>query len=656
MNSGEEKIFSELNERQRQAVQTVAGPVLIVAGAGSGKTKTLTHRVAHLLSQGVPASAIVTLTFTNKAADEMKQRITALLSEKEKLIVKIPFIGTFHKFALSILRSHARTIGHEQNFSIYDELDSCAATKQALERLDYQENARAIYKKISFLKNRGDTMGNGRLPKKLQTIYEEYEKILLEQNAFDFDNIILKAVELLEKHPEILNMYYGRYTHFLIDEYQDTNKPQYELLRLLAGKHNNICVVGDDWQSIYGFRSADYRILLNFEHDWPEARTFYLEQNYRSTQNILNASHGVISKNVARTEKKLFTENPSGSLVSVTQFVDEQHETLWIKEKIFSRLGEGINLPRIAILFRTNVQSRIFEDMCIQERIPYQLIGAFKFYKRKEIVDIVAYLRAIHNPKDGAALERIINVPPRGIGAASIARLKKEQWNSEKLTPSPSANRIQTFFTMMAQIRDKAQKLTTKGLIEHVVHTIEYKQYLDPNTDEGQERWENIQELMRIAETFSSTETSGLGEFLHALQLLQDADELDSSKEKLTLMTLHGAKGLEFDTVFISGLEEGLLPHNRSLSIPDQLEEERRLLYVGMTRAQTQLHLTLCQTRYIHGSLQYNIPSRFLQDIPPLYAEFVYQTGTPRTYAGEDGLLYEYQRDREDDEDIVLLG
>jgi DNA helicase-2/ATP-dependent DNA helicase PcrA len=638
----ENKILSGLNEPQRQAVCQLDGPVLVIAGAGSGKTKTLTHRVAYLTAQGIKPNSIVTLTFTNKAAQEMKTRIIELLRPAPGQI--LPFIGTFHKFALSILSLHAPKLGYQSRLTIYDEIDSQAAMKQALEKLGLPDNPRATYQKLSFLKNRGDTLNQTDLPQRLRSIIQAYEQTLRENSAVDFDNIILKTIELLQKDSRVLDQYLGRYTHFLVDEYQDTNQPQYQLLRLLTQKHNNICVVGDDWQSIYGFRSADYRILLNFEQDWPRARVFYLEQNYRSTQNILDASHGVICKNVSRTEKKLFTRNPNGSPILITQFIDEQQEALWLKEKLFSLLADKTKLSQMAILFRTNVQSRIFEDLCIEERIPYQLIGAFKFYRRKEVLDILAYLRVIYNSSDGAALERIINVPPRGIGAVSLNRLKQNQWDPPCLDNPAAEKRVKIFFALIDNLRRFSQNSKVKDLIAQVARTADYKAYLDPETDQGQERWENIQELMRIAEVFPEPGLAGLEKFLQTIQLMQDTDELDNSAEKLTLMTLHSAKGLEFEAVFISGLEEGLLPHRKSLAVADQLEEERRLLYVGMTRARTKLFLTLCQTRYLRGSLQYNLPSRFLRDIPGEYAEFIYQDASQRRHDNRDGLLYEFDK------------
>jgi DNA helicase-2/ATP-dependent DNA helicase PcrA len=645
-----QKIIQALNPAQQKAVQAINGPVLIIAGAGSGKTKTLTHRVAYLISQAVEPKAIVALTFTNKAAEEMKKRIAFLIPQTKTF----PFIGTFHKFALLLLREQASLLGYRPNFSIYDEVDSQGTMQQALKNLNYQDNPRTVFKKLSFLKNRGDALIEANLPLKLVQASQEYERLLFEQNALDFDNIILKALELLQKNPETLKKYQDRYTHFLVDEYQDTNKPQYDLLRLLTGKQSNLCVVGDDWQSIYGFRSADYRILLNFEADWPKAQVFYLEQNYRSTQNILDASHGVITKNISRTDKKLFTDNPLGEPVAITQFADEQQEMLWTKQALFSRLSQGVPLSEIAILFRTNVQSRIFEDLCIQEQLPYQLVGAFRFYKRKEILDMIAYLRLINNPNDDAALERIINVPPRGIGATSLERFRRAKGDFSRL-PALARDRLKRFSALLQALRQEAKKASVKRLLERLIELIGYKEFLDTNTDEGQERWENIQELMRIAEAFPGSQQTGLAEFLQTIQLMQETDELDNNAPKLTLMTLHSAKGLEFDTVFISGLEEGLLPHQRSLAFPEQLEEERRLLYVGMTRAKNRLYLTLCQTRYLHGSLQYNLPSRFIHDIPEPQAQFHYQTSTPLT-KDNDGLLYEYHRDTtSEDDDIILL-
>jgi DNA helicase-2/ATP-dependent DNA helicase PcrA len=440
--------------------------------------------------------------------------------------------------------------------------------------------------------------------------------LLLEHNAFDFDNLILKTLEILKKYPEILKKYQKKYSYFLIDEFQDTNSPQYQLIKLLASKNKNITVVGDDWQSIYGFRSADYRILLNFQKDWPQAKIFFLEQNYRSTQNILDASYSVISKNIFRTDKKLFTTNGKGELIKVLKFKDEREEALWIKEQIIKKLKSGKSLNDFAILFRTNVQSRVFEDLLISEKIPYQLIGAFKFYQRKEIQDIVSYLRYIYNPNDKISLERIINIPKRKIGESTIKILKDNDWNFEVLKNKPVFKQLENFNFLIRKLESASRELPMSSFLTFIIDSLNYKNYLDITTEEGLERWQNIKELIGIAYNFDRfSPKEGFENFLESISLLQEADNFDKNANKLTLMTLHSAKGLEFPIIFIPGVEESLIPHEKSLYNQENLEEERRLFYVGMTRAKQELYLTYAEERFLNGEYRHNEPSRFLDEI-----------------------------------------
>jgi len=607
------KILKDLNPSQKQAVLNLSGPSLIIAGAGAGKTKTLTYKVTYLIANKIEPYSIVVLTFTNKAASEMKDRIQKLLKTK-----KLPFIGTFHSFALNILRAEAKNLGYKNNFSIFDEGESITLVKKAINNLNlanFKNSANNVYKKISFYKNKGIANENY-LPASLKEIYLEYEKLLLEHNAFDFDNLILKALEIFKKYPEVLKKYQTKYNYFLIDEFQDTNSPQYQLIKLLASKNKNITVVGDDWQSIYGFRSADYRILLNFQKDWPQAKIFFLEQNYRSTQNILDASYSVISKNIFRTDKKLFTTNGKGELIKVLKFKDEREEALWIKEQIVKKLKDKKSLNDFAILFRTNVQSRVFEDLLISEKIPYQLIGAFKFYQRKEIQDIISYLRYLYNPNDKVSLERIINIPKRKIGESTIKILKDNDWNFEVLKNKPVFKQLENFNFLIKKMESALRELPMSSFLTFIIDSLNYKNYLDTTTEEGLERWQNIKELIGIAYNFDKfSPKEGFENFLESISLLQEADNFDKNANKLTLMTLHSAKGLEFPIVFIPGVEESLIPHEKSLYNQENLEEERRLFYVGMTRAKQELYLTYAEERFLNGEYRHNEPSRFLDEI-----------------------------------------
>ncbi len=607
------KILKDLNPSQKQAVLNLSGPSLIIAGAGAGKTKTLTYKVTYLIANKIEPYSIVVLTFTNKAALEMKDRIQKLLKTK-----KLPFIGTFHSFALNILRTEAKNLGYKKNFSIFDEGESVTLIKKAINNLNlanFKNSANNVYKKISFYKNKGIANENY-LPASLKEIYLEYEKLLLEHNAFDFDNLILKALEIFKKYPEVLKKYQTKYNYFLIDEFQDTNSPQYQLIKLLASKNKNITVVGDDWQSIYGFRSADYRILLNFQKDWPQAKIFFLEQNYRSTQNILDASYSVISKNIFRTDKKLFTTNGKGELIKVLKFKDEREEALWIKEQIVKKLKDKKSLNDFAILFRTNVQSRVFEDLLISEKIPYQLIGAFKFYQRKEIQDIISYLRYLYNPNDKVSLERIINIPKRKIGQSTIKILKDNDWNFEVLKNKPVFKQLENFNFLIKKMESALRELPMSSFLTFIIDSLNYKNYLDTTTEEGLERWQNIKELIGIAYNFDKfSPKEGFENFLESISLLQEADNFDKNANKLTLMTLHSAKGLEFPIIFIPGVEESLIPHEKSLYNQENLEEERRLFYVGMTRAKQELYLTYAEERFLNGEYRHNEPSRFLDEI-----------------------------------------
>ncbi len=659
--------LSGLNQFQKDAAMNVFGPSVIVAGPGSGKTKTLTHRIAYLIESGIKPEKILGLTFTNKAAQEMKRRVESLLHGQRKSGLAVGksglFLGTFHKLAVSILRQEAHHLGFSRGFSIYDESESLSLMKEVVQSLapysqglGAAENRKSDYprdilRKISFLKNRGDLMfteseaGDFSVPEKIRSYFDEYQKLLKQRSAFDFDDLILKTVELFRKKPEVLEKYQTKWSHVLVDEYQDTNKPQYVLIRLLCGKHRNLCVIGDDWQSIYRFRAADFKNVLRFEKDWPEAKVFFLEENYRSTKNIVSASQAVIMKNVFRTEKNLFTQNPQGDLVGVIQFLDGVEEANWVKEKILEGLRRGNKLSDFAVLFRTNVQSRVFEEMFLATGIQYQLIGGFKFYKRKEIQDIQSYLQLILNPDDYLAFKRAVSAPRRGIGEKTLERLnfRKKAAGANSLSASntavkpgqPSAGgpgqgagkKLEDFLNLITRARELAKELKPSEFLRWLCKEIKYRDYLELEGDVGKERWENIMELIGVAGTFDlEAPPFGLEKLLENIKLLQDMDDYEKNSNKLTLMTLHSAKGLEFSTVFVVGLEDGVLPHERSLKNQEDLEEERRLLYVGMTRAKEKLFLSFAKTRFIKGEFQNAPPSRFIDDLPGENIDFIDQT------------------------------
>ncbi len=645
-----------LNEVQKRAALNISGPSIIVAGPGSGKTKTLTHRIAYLIESGVRPEKILGLTFTNKAAQEMKRRVESLLHPHTSGGAGVngsrkpgSFLGTFHKLAVLILRQEAPRLGFSRGFSIYDESESLSLMKEVVGSLNFKNDSpQDVLRKISFLKNRGDFMFVGNetnprdaggfseasgfsVPEKIRIYFDEYQKLLKQRSAFDFDDLILKIVELFRKNPEVLEKYQARWSHVLVDEYQDTNKPQYVLIRLLCEKHRNLCVIGDDWQSIYRFRAADFKNVLRFEKDWPEAKIFFLEENYRSTKNIVSASQAVIMKNVFRTDKNLFTQNPWGDLVGVTQFLDGVEEANWIKEKILEALRQGEKLSDFAVLFRTNVQSRVFEEMFLEAGIQYQLIGGFKFYKRREIQDIQSYLQLTLNPDDFLALKRAVGVPRRGIGEKTLERLRFGEKTTSSASPLAdglrgTSKKLDEFLKLMAKTRELAKKLKPSEFLQWLCKEIKYRDYLELEGDVGKERWENIMELIGVAGTFDlEAPPFGLERLVENIKLLQDTDDYEKNSNKLTLMTLHSAKGLEFPTVFVVGLEDGILPHERSLANQEDLEEERRLLYVGMTRAKEKLFLSFAKTRFIKGNFQDNPPSRFIDDLPGENINFIDQ-------------------------------
>ena len=618
-----DEILDNLNSAQKEAVTTTLGPVLILAGAGSGKTKALTHRIAYLIEvEKIHPQNILAVTFTNKAAQEMIGRVNKLIHNSEFLIgnSSLPWMGTFHSVCVKILRREIEKLGYTRGFSIYDSEESLSAVKHVMDALDVdkkQYNPKSIRNFISGAKNEMISAqqylkyGRGYFGEIVQKVYEGYEKELKQANALDFDDLLLKTVELFQKDKEVLDRYQDLFRYILIDEYQDTNHTQYQLVNLLARKYGNLFVIGDDAQAIYGFRGANFKNILDFEKDYPKAKVIKMEQNYRSTQNILAAAQNVIEKNTLRSNKTLWTENEVGSLATVYEARNEIEEIEFVQMEIES-LQNMYSLNDFVALYRTNAQSRVLEEIFLQHKIPYRLIGALRFYERREVKDILAYLKLIQNPKDKVSLKRIINVPTRGIGT-------KAQKEMDLTNP-----KVKHFFEMMAHFEAEAKKISASGIdeellkgelrldqfIDLIISEIGYKNYILDGTEEGEMRWENIEELKSVA-----TKSETLEQFLESVALASDMDKLDRSAEAVTFMTLHNAKGLEYPVVFMVGLEEGLFPHANSLVDPSELEEERRLCYVGMTRARERLYLTYAQSRLLYGSLQYNQPSRFLSEV-----------------------------------------
>lgn len=608
-------ILDGLNDQQLEAVETTEGPVLILAGAGSGKTKALTHRLAYLICEkNVSPENILAVTFTNKASEEMKTRISKLLTSVPKGNYKLPWMGTFHSICAKILRREVQNLGYTRSFVIYDEEDSLSAIKTAMDyhQIDKKQyNPRAIKKFISGAKNElmepkaYAKYSKGHFGELVVKVYEKYQKDLKAANALDFDDLLMLTVKLFEIYPEVLHRYQNLFRYILIDEYQDTNAAQYQLVKLLAAKHKNICVVGDDFQSIYAFRGANFRNILDFEKDYPDAKIIKMEQNYRSTKNIISAAQNVIEKNTLRSEKKLWTENQAGPLPIVYEASRDTDEIDFVQSEIKALK----NLPAgrqacggyndFTVLYRTNAQSRILEEVFLKNNIPYRLIGALRFYDRKEVKDILAYLKLILNANDKVALKRIVNVPARNIGLKTFSVFSLEN------------PKIKNFLEMIENLREISKSIAISELIDEIAQTTGYKDFLLDGTEEGEMRWENIEELKSVAKIHASLES-----FLEQVALVADIDAYDPSRDAVTLMTLHNAKGLEFPTVFIVGMEEGLFPHSNSLSEPQQLEEERRLCYVGMTRAKEKLYLTYACSRMLYGGIQANPPSRFISEIP----------------------------------------
>jgi DNA helicase II / ATP-dependent DNA helicase PcrA len=630
-----ETYLADLNPPQREAVLQTEGPLLVVAGAGSGKTRVLTHRVAHLIGAcGVEPQEILAITFTNKAAGEMRTRLEDLLGPVARKI----WILTFHAACGRMLRSEAARLGYRSNFTIYDQADQVRLVKACLEELERDPKRfvpRGIHAQISNAKN--NLISPSEYQSRVASFYDQtvadtyelYQRRLFASNAVDFDDMLMLTVDVFERFPEALQRWQKAFRYVLVDEYQDTNHAQYRLLQLLAGEHRNVCAVGDPDQSIYAFRGADIRNILEFERDFPDTRVIALEQNYRSTNTILRAANSVIAHNRERKEKNLFSDLGEGLPVRALEVEDEHAEARFIAAEVATLIDEGFSGSEIAVFYRTNAQSRVVEDVLVRQEIPYQVIGGPRFYERAEVKDVIAYLQVIDNPYDAVSLQRIANRPRRGIGDASLARLQTyadarglSLWEATEFAEEAGISAkplraVQSFRTVIQSLQSGALELEVAELVQRVLDQTGYIAALEAErTIEAQGRIENLQELLGVAQEYqAATEEPSLSHFLQEISLFSDQDALSDQESRVTLMTLHNAKGLEFRAVFMVGMEEGIFPHSRSLE-EQQLEEERRLAYVGMTRAQERLALTHAAGRSLYGSRNYNLPSRFLDELP----------------------------------------
>ena len=631
-------LLTDLNKEQQQAVQHTEGPLLILAGAGSGKTKVLTVRIAHLLAQGVNPYEILAITFTNKAAKEMKSRVEGLVGDVANRI----WLSTFHSFCAKFLRFELDNfLGYNSNFTIYDTSDSQAVIKAALKALNLDDKyypVGAMIGAISDAKNKllfaSDFRKQARdfYQQKVADVYEYYERELRKNNALDFDDLLLVAVKLLQSNEAVLDKYSKRFRYVMIDEYQDTNHAQYLLAKLLASHWKNIAVVGDADQSIYAWRGADIQNILDFEKDYPNCTSIKLEQNYRSTKIILDAANAVIENNEGRPKKNLWTDKTEGAKIQHFTAQSEHEEAAFIGDTIAKKHDiHGVPYGDMAILYRTNAQSRVLEEALIKRALPYTMVGGTKFYDRKEIKDVLAYLRVLYNPFDDLSLLRIINVPKRSIGATTVAKLQDyarangtslfmtlTQLHLVDTIKGKTKEKLEEFgiliFTLVAEMEDK----TVLDILESILDRTGYLAQLEESTDpQDQARAENIGELLSVAKDFQDTNPSGTVEdFLEQVALVNDVDSFEQEESKVTLMTLHAAKGLEFPIVFLGGLEEGLFPHSRTLMNPEEIEEERRLAYVGITRAEKELYISNATTRTVFGRTSSYLPSRFIDEIP----------------------------------------
>jgi DNA helicase-2/ATP-dependent DNA helicase PcrA len=645
------EILVGLNSAQKEAVSKSSGALLVLAGAGSGKTKVLTQRIAYLIQNGTKPWEILAVTFTNKAAQEMKERLISILGEE---VVKNIWVGTFHNICGRILRQDIENYKTDDgrswrnNFVIFDQDDSLSLIKQAIkiENLDekmYQP--KAVQTTISMAKNKMQnafqfaTNAKDFRTERISRVYHTYEGMLSTNNAIDFDDMLLICANLFSKTPEILNKYYSKFKHILVDEYQDTNLAQYNLISQIykgpsekpQAKNRSLCVVGDVDQSIYSWRGADYKIILNFQNDYPDAELIKLEQNYRSTGNILEVANHIIVNNTERLSKKLYSNKGCGEKILCFEAADELEEAHYLIDKIKALTYGKYNYNDCVILYRTNAQSRAIEEACMTRSLPYKMVGGTKFYARKEIKDIIAYLKLIYNPDDSQSLKRIINVPKRSIGPTTIKKLDEisksanislfsiiETIDDYSDFSPKTKNSLKNFVNIIRKTQESIEKMTISEFIAQLIDNTEYLDELKAeDTEEANNRIENIQEFISVAKEYEISDSENdLGEFLTQISLVSDLDSLEESAESITLMTLHAAKGLEFPVVFLAGLEEGIFPHSRSLNSNTEMEEERRLMYVGVTRAEELLFLTYAKRRLIWGDYKYFTPSRFLKEIP----------------------------------------
>lgn len=623
-------MLEDLNDKQYEAVTTTEGPLLVIAGAGSGKTKVLTTRIAYIIEElGVDPNSILAITFTNKAAKEMKERVVSLLGAMAYSIQ----ISTFHSFGLSVIREYYDLLGYKKSFTILDSDDALSTIKKILKEMNLDPkiyNPRNIRNRISSAKN--EMMSPEDLSKysvtefdeKVVEVYKIYQNKLIANNSVDFDDLLLKPIELFNENEEVLNKYQDRFKYILIDEYQDTNEVQYILTKMLSKKSNNICVVGDESQSIYAFRGSNYRNILNFEKDYKNAKIILLEQNYRSTKTILNAANDVIKNNKQRKDKNLWTDNEVGDKVLYHKSLDEKDEALYVTREINKLTNDGVDLNDIVVLYRTNAQSRNIEEYLLMENIPYKVIGSFYFYNRKEIKDLIAYLKLIYNSDDDISLSRIINSPKRGIGAKTLEQLSlKASISGLSLYDAIDSGKELKFKELIETLRKDSEGLSLTELVDNVLIKSGLKAELESeDTLEAEAKLENLEEFKSITRSFE--EKSGvvsLEEFLADISLVADVEEHKDKTDVVTLMTIHSAKGLEFKYVFVIGMEEGIFPHSRSVESNDELEEERRLCYVAITRAKKKLWLVGAKRRVLFGLDSVNPTSRFVKEISDEYIE-----------------------------------
>ena len=655
------RTYKDLNDEQREAVIHNAGPALILAGAGSGKTRVITYRIIRLIDElGIPPFRILAVTFTNKAAQEMKDRVANLAGPPKAREI---FIGTFHRLCLTILKLHADKLGYQPGFTIYDDSDQKALIKECLWDLKLDEkqvHPYAVHSHISAAKNElknpkeYEELVAGVFQERVAQLYPLYQRKLMENNAMDFDDLLFNAVLLMKKHPEVLESYRKRFEYIQVDEYQDINTAQYQLVSAIAHPHNNLYVVGDPDQSIYGWRGADIRNILRFEHDFPGARVFKLQQNYRSTQSVIQAAQAVIRNNSQRKEKELFSLREMGETPTYYQAEDDKDEAEFVVRTLYERLAQpGRTYRHVAVLYRTNAQSRVLEDACRRHHIPYIIVGGLKFYDRKEVKDLLAYLHVLVNPKDSVSLRRMINTPIRGIGSGTVAKLEENakrmdvplleaarQASSSGEFPKKASQALANFVGLMDGLLAERDQVAPSEFVKRVLERSGYLAELAAeDTLEAKMRAENLKELVNSVLDYEKTaEKPTLEGYLDQVSLVADVDKLEDKKNCVTLMTMHNAKGLEFPIVFITGMEEGLFPHNNSMEADDEVQEERRLCYVGMTRAMDILYLTGAACRYVYGTPQWRAPSRFLSEIPK---EMIQVTGKAASIVATQGGLYE---------------